>query len=265
MNSKQLKLQLIYESLMFFLALLSIILVISSAFSLISITDQPYKTIEVLILGVFWLDYLARLFISKNKREFFRNNFFDLLAILPLSKSFTFFRLIRIIKLAQLLQPYKVARLVRVLEWILQANKNLNNFLKTNGFVYLLYSTILLIVSSALLLSYAEGISFSDSLWWALVTCTTIGYGDIVPVTSMGRFVAVVLMIFGIGFLGMLTSTITTFIANRAKERKKNLEAEMGINNEHISSEYLELVDIINDLDHRQQSKLLAFAKSLKK
>lgn len=265
MDTKQLRLQLIYESLMIILALISILLVFASMFSLISLTDQPYMSMEKIILAIFWIDYIVRLFISTNKKEFFKNNFFDLLAILPLNNSFIIFRLIRIIKLAQILQMYKVTKLIKVLEWILNANKNLNTFLRTNGFVFLLYCTILLILTSALLMSYAEGISFSDASWWAIVTCTTIGYGDVVPVTSLGRFVAIILMIFGVGFLGMLTSTITTFIANRAKERKKALEAEQGLNSEHISSDYIELVNIINDLNDNQQAKLLAFAKSLKK
>ncbi len=265
MDKKQLHLKLIYESVMIILALISVILVFASMFSIISLNVQPYISIERFILAVFWVDYITRLIKSENKREFFRNNFFDLLAILPLSNSFAIFRLIRIIKFAQVAQLYKVAKLVKVLEWILNANKNLNKFLITNGFIYLLYCTILLIITSALLMSYAEGISFSDATWWALVTCTTVGYGDVVPVTSLGRFVAVILMIFGVGFLGMLTSTITTFIASRAKERKNKLEAEMGLKKEHVSSDYIELVNIINDLNDNQQAKLLAFAKSLRK
>ncbi len=265
MDKKQMHLKLIYESVMILLALISVILFFASMFSLLDLSAQPYKNIELSILGVFWVDYLFRLFKSENKREFFRTNFFDLLAILPLSDSFTIFRLIRIIKFAQIAQLYKVAKLIKVFEWILNANKNLNNFLKTNGFVYLLYCTMLLIVTSALLMSYAEEISLSDALWWAIVTCTTVGYGDVTPVTSLGRFVAVALMIFGVGFLGMLTSTITTFVTGLAKERKRKLEAEQGLDNEHLTSDYIELVNIINDLNDSQQAKLLAFAKSLKK
>ncbi len=265
MNKNKLKLQLIYESIMIVLALISVILVFASMFSIISIYEQPYKAMETIILAVFWIDYILRLYLSENKREFFKNNFFDLLAILPLSKSFAIFRLIRIIKLAQVAQLYNVTRLFKVFELIIEANRNLNNFLRTNGFVYLLYCTMLLTVSSAVIMSYAENISFSDSLWWAIVTCTTVGYGDIAPVTSLGRFIAVVLMIFGVGFLGMLTSTITTFVANLAKERKRKLEATNKTEEELVSSDYFELIHIINDLNETQQTKLLAFAKSLKK
>ncbi len=264
MTKDNIKLQFAYEIFMTLLALISVVLVLGDMFSLINSDTKTYNVTEAILLSIFWLDYLVRMFISKNKREFFRENFFDFLAILPLSKSFSFFRLIRILRLAKLAQIGKITKLVKIFSVIAKLNKNLNSFLGTNGFVYLLYCTLLLIVSSAMLMSYAENISFSDSLWWAIVTCTTVGYGDITPVTSLGRFVAVFLMIFGIGFLGILTSTITTFLSNLAKEKRLKTNQEQS-SETNLNPEYVELLNLVNDLDEVQQSKLLAFAKSLKK
>lgn len=53
--------------------------------------------------------------------------------------------------------------------------------------------------------------SFGDALWWATVTITTVGYGDIFPVTSTGRVVAVVLMFSGVGVLGILAGALASF------------------------------------------------------
>ncbi len=261
------KLQFSYEILMTLLALVSVVLVFGDMFSIINSETTLYRFSEIFLYGVFWLDYLVRLFLSNNKKEFFRDNFFDFLAILPLSKSFYIFRLIRILRLAKVAQLGKITKLVKVFGLIAKVNRNTNTFLRTNGFVYLLYCTIILIVSSAMLLAYAEKISFSDSLWWAIVTCTTVGYGDITPVTSLGRFVAIFLMIFGIGFLGILTSTITTFVSSAAKEKRLKLNSETTntSNETKLNNDYIELLNIVNDLDEVQQSKLLAFAKSLKK
>src|SRR5438034_185185 len=50
-----------------------------------------------------------------------------------------------------------------------------------------------------------------DALWWAIVTTTTVGYGDVSPVTPEGRLIAVGLMIVGIGFIGIFTATVTSF------------------------------------------------------
>ncbi len=268
MLKNNIKLQFSYEVLMTLLALLSVVLVLGDMFSVIDSETTLFTFLEVFLYGVFWLDYLVRLFLSEKKKEFFRDNFFDFLAILPLSKSFYIFRLIRIIRLAKVAQLNKITKLVKVFGLIAKLNKNTNNFLRTNGFVYLLYCTILLIVSSALLMAYAEKISFSDSMWWAIVTCTTVGYGDITPVTSLGRFIAIFLMIFGIGFLGILTSTITTFVSTAAKDKRLKIKTEnieTNSENTKLNNDYVELLNIVNDLDELQQSKLLAFANSLKK
>ncbi len=71
-------------------------------------------------------------------------------------------------------------------------------------------------------MSYFEpSLSVVDSLWWSVVTMTTVGYGDISPVSAGGRLVGVVLMVFGIGLLGMFTATMATiFIENRFLEGK---------------------------------------------
>ena len=57
--------------------------------------------------------------------------------------------------------------------------------------------------------------SFSDGLWWALVTITTVGYGDITPMTTIGRLVASALMFLGLGLIASLTAVISVkFIQN---------------------------------------------------
>jgi chorismate synthase len=62
---------------------------------------------------------------------------------------------------------------------------------------------------------YAEKMSFGDALWWSIVTCTTVGYGDYFPTSSIGRIFAVLLMLFGITLIGMLTGSITTYFTKQ--------------------------------------------------
>ena len=63
--------------------------------------------------------------------------------------------------------------------------------------------------------------SIGDAFWWAIVTTTTVGYGDVSPVTVEGRLIAVALMVVGIGFIGVFTATLTSVFlepAQRADE-----------------------------------------------
>jgi voltage-gated potassium channel len=74
--------------------------------------------------------------------------------------------------------------------------------------------------------------SYPDALWWAIVTVTTVGYGDRYPVTEGGRIVAAVLMLVGIGLIGVLTATVASvFIKEHTdanKEELKKSHADLG-------------------------------------
>ena len=68
---------------------------------------------------------------------------------------------------------------------------------------------------------FQEGQSFPDALWWAIVTLTTVGYGDISPSSLGGRLIGVVLMFFGIGVLGLFTATIAgVFVEKRLRKER---------------------------------------------
>ena len=74
--------------------------------------------------------------------------------------------------------------------------------------------------------------SYPDALWWAIVTVTTVGYGDRYPVTEGGRMVAVILMLLGIGLIGVLTATVASvFVKEHTdanKEEYKKGHADLG-------------------------------------
>lgn len=73
----------------------------------------------------------------------------------------------------------------------------------------------LIVLSSATLISLAEQWSIVDALWWSIVTLTTVGYGDISPVTPVGRFVATIDMFIGIGILATLSATLASILVDQ--------------------------------------------------
>ncbi|MBL1226577.1 potassium channel family protein [Enterococcus sp. BWR-S5] len=197
-----------YEFSIIVLSILSIFMVVLDFASVINLSEQPYLVVDTSILIIFAVDYIARLYLAEEKKKFFLTNIFDLIAIIPFSSIFSFFRVARIFRIARISRISRLSRLVGITG---KLSRNLNGFLKTNGFINVLYISVILILISATTYSVAENVPFADSLWWALVTTTTVGYGDISPTSPFGRIAAIVLMLLGIGFIGLLTSTITEF------------------------------------------------------
>ena len=200
-----------YDTSIIILALISVVLVLLGFAEMVDLDNPPYNIIDLLLWGVFVVDYGWRFFLSKEKWRFIIENIFDLLAILPLNAIFTVFRLGRIFRLARLTKLLKLTRLLRIIGLTGKLERKISRFLRTNGLIYILYVNIFIVLVGSSILSVVEEKSFSDSLWWALVTVTTVGYGDIVPVSLFGKWIAVLLMLVGISTIGMLTSTLTNF------------------------------------------------------
>lgn len=203
-----------YDTSIILLALISVVLVLLGFTDLIDLDTPPYSVIDFLIWLIFVVDYSWRLVTAKAKLTFISKNIFDLLAILPLNAIFTVFRLGRVFRLARLTKLVKLSRLLRVIGLTGKLERKLAKFLHTNGLIYILYVNTFIVLVGSAILSVVEDMAFSDSLWWALVTVTTVGYGDVIPSTIFGKWIAVLLMVVGIGTISMLTSALTNFFVN---------------------------------------------------
>lgn len=218
------KIKAYYDTSIIILALISVVLVILGFTDLIDLEKPPYSIIDLVIWFVFLVDYIWRFSISKSKWSFIINNTFDLLAILPLNAIFTVFRLGRIFRLARLTKLVKLTRLLRIIGLTGKLEKKLKIFLRTNGLIYILYVNFFIVLVGSSILSVVEEKSFSDSVWWSLVTVTTVGYGDIVPSSLFGKWLAVLLMLVGIGTIGMLTSSLTNFFVKDESKTQIKLD-----------------------------------------
>lgn len=96
--------------------------------------------------------------------------------------------------------------------------------------------------------------TLEDALWWCIATVTTVGYGDVVPVSDLGRFVAMAYMGFGIAMITILLSTITT------RFYKKRFEAtQEKTNKEELNQFEKELMQKLLDLEKKQNQCLDMF------
>ncbi|MFC6294037.1 potassium channel family protein [Lactiplantibacillus daoliensis] len=173
---------------------------------------QTEMRIANVLLALFAVDYFIRLAMAKDRKAFLIHAAFDLMGIIPMHPVFALFRLGR---LARMIQYHHLFwRFGIDGKW----THDFHRFVYSTGFIYLFSISIAIIVLSALLFSVFEHQSLSNSLWWAVTTATTVGYGDETPHTPVGKIIAAALMFGGIGFIGLLTSTITDFFTTQTSQ-----------------------------------------------
>lgn len=198
------KLILIYEITMAILSLAVVGMLIVEYST--QVYEYEFRVFDTFILIIFALDYFIRLYIAEDKAKFIKSNIIDLIAIIPFNSIFQAARLTKLLKV------------LRILVFLVKFRKYIDKFIKTNNFHYVLWLTLITIFLGALGMHFIEQKTFADSLWWSFVTATTVGYGDISPTTPIARVIAVILMITGISFIGMLTGTIATYFIKKPME-----------------------------------------------
>lgn len=204
---------------------------------------------------VFIADFVTRYQRAPKKAEFIQRNFYDLLAVIPFHG---IFMPAPVIELDRLL---RVLNLLRLIGFLARPLRKANKFFDTNGFKYVLLATVILIFSGGFLIQYAEGMTLSDGIWWAFVTATTVGYGDISPNTFYGRMIAMLLMLVGIGLLGSVTSTLTSYFMNNSSKRDKKTNSVKS----QTLSVILEELEHFDELSNDDVDEICRLLKTMKK
>ena len=100
------------------------------------------------------------------------------------------------------------------------------NIFKRNYLSKVILGIIFIWISGAIIISFIEPGTFSnfrDSLWWTIVTMTTVGYGDMAPITGYGRILAVLIMLCGISLIAVVTGTMSSIFTTRKIMEGKGL------------------------------------------
>lgn len=241
-------LKLVYEIAMCLLALVSVTL---AAIDLTSNAAEWEVSADRIIYWIFVLDYVVRFSLSRAKWTFMKEHFWDLLAIIPFD---ALFRLFRFARLGSIL---RLARYLNLFSYAMRFATRIRRFFNTNGFKYICIAALTIILLGAVGIHLAEGMSLSNGIWWSFVTATTVGYGDTYPVTTPGKFLAVFLMITGIGFVGALTSTITSFFLH-------GHEGEEMPYREEVIESIKDKLDHLSSMTDEDIDTLAALLKTLK-
>ncbi|HEY0237389.1 MAG TPA: ion channel [Friedmanniella sp.] len=171
------------------------------------------RLVDGLTWGVFVVDFVGRVVLAPYRRYWVLHHLPDLLVVL-----------------LPLLRPLRLLRLLVLLRFI---DRGVIRTLQGRVVAYVVCATVLVLYAGTLAELQAERgapgstiSTFGTALWWAITTITTVGYGDVYPVTTQGRLVAGVLMVAGVAFLGAVTATLSSWLVSRVEPAKKGLAAD---------------------------------------
>jgi Ion transport protein len=184
---------------------------------------QTLRVYDNIICFVFIGDFLYNLTGSHPRSEYFvrRRGWVDLLGsipalgIVPIAALLRLFRIFRLVRISRMLRGQRRTELIHDI---------LHNRSQYATFITLLLVMLVLVTSSLLVLQFesaapnANITTGDDALWWAVVTITTVGYGDHYPVTELGQLTAVGVMFAGVGIIGALASILASILVSPAPQ-----------------------------------------------
>ena len=195
------------------------------------------KIFEIVSIVIFTIEYLMRLYVSdithpaKNRissaLKFMASPFgiIDLLAILPFYIPFIIkvdLRFLRILRLIRFFRVFKISRYNSTLKLINSVLKEKKAEIGMTFFIAFLF----LLVSGFIMYSLENPVqpdkfpNFFASLWWAVATLTTVGYGDVYPITTLGKFISSIIAIMGIGLIALPTGIISAGFIEKINQNK---------------------------------------------
>ncbi|MDY6013206.1 potassium channel family protein [Clostridium sp.] len=237
---------IIYDIVIGFLSVFSILIVTLQFDIQLSKNQSIFLNLcDNFVYSLFLIDGIIKCILSDDWKEFIMKNKIDYIALIPIQ-----FLLKNI--------SSDFLNILRFIIYFLRLVDNMKDFLRTTKVLQIIASVMTITLIGSVLMYFFEREggdvkNYWDSLWLAIVTLTTIGYGDITPKTSAGRLVATILMLTGIGFLSTLTSTFSTYLITLNNHR------------EHMFIEDEDRIYIeITELSEENKNKLISYYNYLK-
>jgi voltage-gated potassium channel len=188
--------------------------------------DQRFLLIiNVVVFFAFAVDYLVEFFISTDKPKYVKSQWASLLIVIS-----QFLALLPALGFLGILRGSRALRVVgtvaRVIGIGAASKERGRRFFKEKAASVAFGLAGFTLISSAVAFTIAEDVgdqrriqSFFDALWWSAATITTVGYGDIYPVTAAGRVIAVFTMVVGISTLAVVTARIAQFLISNDNDK----------------------------------------------
>ena len=190
-----------------------------------------FQTLDIFIWAIFAADFFLKFAITPEKLRYLRRHWLEALTVL-----------------VPFLRPLRILRIVLFGVRAVRAARRL-----VNVDFLIVYAIGIVVIAATVVAGVERGHdsinSFTDALWWSVVTATTVGYGDMTPITPVGRGMAVLLMLVGIGLFGGLTANFASTIFRT----DDNVEANTELLLDEMRSLRTELVELRQSVDVARQ------------
>ncbi|WP_165744513.1 ion transporter [Pseudoalteromonas sp. Z9A6] len=203
---------------------------------------DEFLVLEIVSVAIFAVEYLARLWACIDKTQYVamegsnskrRLKYFlsplaliDLIAILPSLMMFLFPLDLRFLRVLRLLRVFKLTRYSRAMQLLLQAFMDEGSSLLAAFFIM----AVVLILASCGIYLIEHDIqpdkfgSIPAAMWWAMATLTTVGYGDVVPITPLGKFFGGVITLLSMGMVAIPTGLLASSFSEQIRKRRQFFE-----------------------------------------
>jgi len=216
-----------FDVTLFFLIIANIILLsLESVASLAVSYGSLFHVLDIFFMVVFTVEYLLRLYCVRHTMVYAKSFYgiIDLLAVIPPYAEFFLpnWHMLMIVRSFRLLRVFRIFRMVRFLDesryMLLALVRSFNKIL-----VFLFFIILLTVFLGSLMyvLEYKQNPGFHSipqSIYWAIVTITTVGYGDVAPITTVGKIVASFIMILGYAIIAVPTGIMSASLVSRYRD-----------------------------------------------
>ncbi|WP_215289770.1 ion transporter [Polynucleobacter sp. MWH-CaK5] len=218
--------QLFDKTLIYLILLSLVVVVIDSVDSISSKFHFSLSVLEWLFTIIFSLEYIARVYCAQNRMQYVKSFYgiIDLIAVLPTYLAMLFPELhalidVRVLRLIRIFRVFKlteyVTEYVHLGAALAASRRKIFVFLSGVLMIVMVLGTLMYVIEGP-----ANGFtSIPTSIYWAISTMTTVGFGDITPKTDLGRFITSIMMLMGWGTLAVPTGIVTAELASSRTEQ----------------------------------------------
>ena len=201
---------------------------------------KAFLAFDVAVCIILLADFFYNLSKADRKREYFRHNFLYLVASIPLELVLPFYFIaFRFILLVKLLRS----------DFVKKYFENLHHFLENTKFDKVLTWIVFTVIIFTFALFFIDpSLGLFDSLWFVVVTLTTVGYGDVTPSSFSAKIISIMLLIMGVFIFSTLTGAISSYFNDKILNIDTDVEDDIDIVFKKLDEQSLELASIKEEL-----------------